>query len=265
MASFSKLTNDWLNQELHTDDTVLFTTARRNQAVNDGMDEFLDYTECVIRVSSVTVSCNVTLYDCLDSTVFGSSDFLRLSARQVEYHFTDSNGTLTQLSGDSFQRRDIEWLNKYESGWRQSTTPQTPTYYYVKEDDGLYQIGLWPPPDVGSSETARLVVPYIPQLPAMTSTGEEPFTLSSRVRVDLRPFHRALTHYAAYLLEKLRGDDQASDRQYAHFLNYVEKYTNHSRPKGENFVTMAKSYLRAAARKRPDWGRLSGRDPYRWP
>lgn len=267
MADLALLTGLWLDQELHTDDsTILFTSTRRSQAINDGVAEFADLTECIRRVSSVAVSCNTATYDCLDSTVFGSTDFSRFSGRGVEYHFTDSNGTLTQVSGTEFPRRDIEWLNRNDPGWRQSTSPtEIPDGYYVDEDDGQQLIGLHPPPDVGSSETATIVVPYVARPPALSNSTDVPFTINGRTRTDLIPFHRGIVHYAAHLLEKLRGDDQASDRQYAQFLGYVQKYRAATRKKGPEYVTFAKSYLRDAQRRIPNYGRLSGNDPYRYP
>ena len=55
MATFGLLTKEWLTQEIRTDDsTVLFTSTRRNLAINDGYAEFCDLTECLIRVSTVT-------------------------------------------------------------------------------------------------------------------------------------------------------------------------------------------------------------------
>jgi hypothetical protein len=249
MATFEVLTGIWLDQELHSaDSTALFTTARRAQAVNDGVAEFADLTECLIRVSTVTVSCNVSRYNLLSSSVLGSTDFVRIAARGVEFHLTSSNGLLTQRSGDGFLRRDTEWLNHYQEGWRQSTTPTDPTGWLVDESSGQYVIQLDVPPDVGSSESAQLVIPYVARPVVMTSSGEVPFTVGSAVRTDLLPFHLGLVHYAAHQLEKLRGDEQASDRQLAKFLSYVQRFAEKWRVKSGAPITFAKNYFRRSVR-----------------
>lgn len=266
--NFEQLTGIYLDQELHSaDSTTLFTSTRRAQAINDGYAEFCELTECLLRVSTVACSCNTQEYNLLSSAILGSTDFVRLANRGVEYHVLSSHGgssaRLTQLAGDDFPRRDIEWLNKYEPGWRQSTTPQMPSGYYVDERNGSYLLGLDSPPDVGSSETAKLVVPYVSRPAPMTSTGDVPFTVSGSVRTDLIPFHKALVHYGASQLEKLRGDDEASDRQMAAFLQYVERFTGKMRQKGAKFVTQARNYLKDARRQSRGIG--SAQDPYRWP
>lgn len=268
LSNFEDLYGRLLDQELHSaDSTVLFTSTRRSQAVNDGSLEFAALTECLIRTSTIACSCNTQTYNLLSSAVM-STDFTRLAARGVEYHLVSSGGsgsnTLTQLSGDGFPRRDIEWLNKYEPGWRTSTTPSMPTGYYVDEADGKYLIGLDHPPDIGSSETGTLLVPYVARPALMTSSGDVPYTVGSAVRTDLLPYHQAIVHYAAHQLEKLRGDDQASDRQLAKFQSYVMRFTEKWRKKGQNTVTFVKSYLRSASR-RPN-GDLGNEDLVRrWP
>lgn len=262
MPIFEDLYGRLLDHELRSSDaTVLFTSTRRQQAVNDGIAEFASLTECIVNVSSVVCSCNTQTYDLLSSAVFGSTDFVRLAARGLEFHLRSSNGELTQLAGDDFPRRDIEWLNQYEPGWRQSTTPSMPTSYYVNQTNSRYQIGLNVPPDIGSSETAVLLVPYVARPAPLASSGNAPF---GSARVDLVPFYMAPVHYAAHQLEKLRGDDQASDRQYQKFMGMVTRYTGQAKQKGTNFIRLARNYLRDAQR-RPR-GDDAGRDTYwRWP
>ena len=270
MPNFEALTGILLDQEIHSaDSTTLFTSTRRAQAVNDGYAEFCELTECLLRVSTVACSCNTQEYNLLSSAVLGSTDFVRIAPRGIEYHVLSSHGgssaRLTQLGGDDFPRRDIEWLNKYEPGWRTSTTPQMPTGYYVDERNGAYRIGLDRPPDIGSSETGKLIVPYIARPAPMTSTGDVPFTVGSNTRTDLIPFHQALVHYAAHQLEKLRGDDEASDRQFAKFLAYVNRYTEKVRKRGGAFVTLAKNYLKSS-RRGSDVSDSARRDWYSsWP
>lgn len=270
MPTFNDLTGTMLDVELRSaDSTVLFTTARRNAAVNEGAAEFAELTECLLRQSTIACSCNTQEYNLLASTTLGSTDFVRIAPRGVEYHVLSSHGgssaRLTVFAGDDFPRRDIEWLNKYEPGWRQSTTPQMPTGYYVDEKNGTYLIGLDHPPDVGSSETASLIVPFIARQPVMSASTDVPFTVAGAVRSDLIPFHKAAVHYAAHELEKLRGDDEASDRAYAKFLAYVNRYSEKVRKRGGAFVTQAKNYLQSA-RRGSGVGEGARRDWYRtWP
>jgi hypothetical protein len=263
MPNFEQLSGSLLDHELHNEDsTVRFTSARRAQAVNDGIQEFANHTECFQRVSTITCSCNTTTYDAMSSAVM-STDFVRIAARGVEYHLLSSHGgssaQLTQLAGDDFPRHDIEWLNVYEPGWRTSTTPTMPVSYYVDDSDGRYLLGLWPPPDIGSSETGKLLVPYVARPAVLSSTGDIPYTSGSNVRRDLWGYHQAAVHWAAHQLEKLRGDTEASDRQFAKFMGFVDRFLGQKRQKGGTTVRLLRNYLRDASRR---GGGPQARDPY---
>ena len=120
MAIFELLTGSWLDHELRTDDsTQLFTSTRRAQAVNDGLLEFAELTECFIRQSTIACSCNTQEYN-LNSSAITSTDFVRVAAQGIEYRVLSSGGSsiakLSVLAGDEFPRRDIEWLNRYDAG-----------------------------------------------------------------------------------------------------------------------------------------------------
>lgn len=247
---FEKLYKDELTRELNNSDTsVLFTSTRRQQAINDAQEEFADLTECFIRQSTIACSCSVTEYMLLSSgTLQNSTDYSRLAKQGVEYHLTSSHGgssARTRTSaGDEFPRRDIEWRNRYDGHWRESTTPvEFPDGYYLRKDGGNVYIGLSNPPDVGSSETAKLLVPYVARPVYMASSGTEPFTHNSTSRTDLRVYHKALPHYAAYRLLPLIGDIQGANQQLQTFLGYVSRYVQNERPKGGQHVTLARSYF----------------------
>jgi hypothetical protein len=253
-VNFERLTKDELSIALNNSDTsVLFTGARRRQAVNDGQEEFADLTECFLKQSTQACSCNVTEY------AISSTDFVRLSKQGVEYLHTDSNDHVTHLSGDSFPRRDLDWRGRYDPSWRTSTTPvKTPSGYYVREEGSQVYIGLNEPPSVGSSETAVLLVPYVAKPVAMTSTGEVPFSS----RVDLAIYHKALPLYGAYKLLPLNGDMEGSQAALQTFLGYVARCTQSQRPKGGQHVTVARSYFRESMRRNtgdsdagPGWAR----------
>lgn len=232
----------------NSDTAVLYTSTRRQDAIRDAEEEFIDLTECLQNVSSVACSCNTTEY-LLTSSTGGSTDFVRIAKQGVEYHLTDSNGRMRMVAGDGFPRRDIDWLNRYQPNWRESTNPvEFPKAYYLRSSGGRTFIGLTEPPDVGSSETAELVIPYVTRPAVMTSTGDEPFTVGGVARTDLRVYHKALPHFAAYKLLPLIGDSDGADRQLQKFLGYVTRYTNDQRPKGGTHVTSARSYFRESRR-----------------
>jgi hypothetical protein len=249
MAGFEQLWRTRLDVELNSVSTALFTGARRQQAVNDGQAEFADLTECLIRQSSVTCSCNVTEYQLLSSGVLGgSTDFVRLAPQGVEYLHTDSNGRITQSAGpDDFPERPLNWRHREDPHWRESTTPTlTPTGYYLRPDGGNLYIGLNDRPKIGSSEAAELRVPYVASPAPMASSSAEPFTVNGSVRTDLRIYHQALTHFAAYRLLPLQGKVQEAQAQLQLFLSYVTRYQQAQRPRGGQVVSFARNYFEEA-------------------
>lgn len=250
MAQFSDLYSSQLTKELGTEDsTVLFTDARRKAAINEGQAEFADITECFIRRSTITIVGGTGEYDLNDTSVWASTDFVRLSKQGVEFHYTDASSYTTILAGDDLIRRDVEWLNRYEAGWQQSTVASSlqalPSMYYLRPDGPHTYLGFTlSVPSTGSSAFAQAVVNYVAKPADMTSDTSEPYTANSSVRTDLRPYHKALVHFAASELEKLRRDDQASDRQLNKFQAYVQRFINDRRPKGGTSLTFSKSYFK---------------------
>lgn len=260
---FKELYKRRLTIELNQSDTsVLFTSTRRQEAANDGMREFASLTDCFKRRVAVAVSCGTTEY--VLSTI---SDFSRLSEEgYVEYWFTDSNAATTIQAGSDFVRRDELWLNRYEPGWRQGQSyVQYPTGYYIHDDGGHTVIGVNGLPDVGSSETAALVVPYVARPEPMTSTDAVPFTYGSHVRHDLTEYHPAIVHFAAYRLLPLIGDYHEADRQHAKFMSYVDRYKDNRRRKGGTHVTVARNYYGQSQRRGRDSDlALDRSEQWRW-
>jgi len=252
MASFVNLYADAIDTELGTNDSqVLFTTARRKHAVNEGYRQFADLTECLTRQSSVTVSSGAQEFNLLSTTVLPSGDFVRIAAQAPVYQTFDSNGSLLMsLAGDQdFPQREVQWLDAADNGWR-STSYGAPTGWYLRRSGGQFLFGLDRPSDVSttSSQTAHLLIPYVPKPSSMTSDTDVPFTISSQTRTDLEPYHQGIVHYAAHKLEKLRKDTEASDRQLQAFLGYVQRYIQATRPKGPRAVRTSKSYFKASQR-----------------
>jgi len=139
-------------------------------------------------------------------------------------------------------------LDDNEPGWRLSTVAssvsQLPQLYYLRPDGGSLYLGFWPPPSTGSSEAAVARVPYVARPPVLTSDTSEPFTVNGVVRTDLRDYHQAIVHYAAHQLEKLRRDDQASDRQLQKFQGYVQRFIANTRRKGGQVLSLVRTYFR---------------------
>lgn len=249
MTQFSSLYTARLDEELGTDDsTILFTTARRKAAVNMGVREFAELTECFQRESTVALTGGTAEYDLNSSGVIPGEDFVRLSQQQVEFRYTDASSIVTVLAGDDLPRRDIEWLNRYTPDWQTSTVAssvmQLPEFHYERVAAGSRYLGFSPVLSTGSSASAVAIVPYIARPPLMTSDTSEPFQISGNVRRDLRDYHQAAVHFAAHQLEKLRRDDQASDRQLQKFLGYVTRWFQNNRVKGGLSVTMARNYFK---------------------
>lgn len=246
---FSSLYGARLDEELGTDDnSVLFTTARRKAAINKGASEFAELTECFVRTSTIAIIGGTAEYD-LNSTVnVPNGDYVRLSKQQVEFRYTDASSNVTVITGDDLPRRDIDWLNRYLPGWQISTVAssvmQVPESYYERQDGGARYLGFQPTPSTGSSASAKVIVPYVARPVVMTSDTNEPYS----GRNDLRDYHQALVHFGAHQLEKLRRDDQASDRQLQKFMGYVARYVQNGRRKGGQVVTQVKNYFKTQSR-----------------
>lgn len=253
MATFLGLYEDALHTELGTNDTaVLFTGARRKHAINEGYRQFADLTECFTKQSTLAVSTGVQELDL--STI---SDYVRVAAQAPAFIISDSNGQQTVIAGDDFRQRDIPYLDAAESGWR-STETGYPSGWYLRNDGGHQYFGLDRRFDLSSGSTlsAKLVFPYVAIPSSMTSDTQVPFAVSTSQRTDLQPYHQALVHYAAHQLEKLRKDQEASDRQLKAFLGYVERFLGAMRPKGPRSARTAVPYFRNARRGGRDRGGL---------
>jgi hypothetical protein len=252
---FSSLYTGRLDRELGTDDaTQLFTTARRKAAVNEGLVEFAHLAECWQKNIAITIaSTSLGEVDLHSTRNIPAGDFLSITKEGVQFVYYDASSNLTALVGDDLPRRDYNWLMRYEPGLFTTSTRITstgmtmPQYYYLRKDGDALWLGFLPVPSSGSSATMWASVNYhaIPAL--LTSDSQEPYTTSSTVASSLRPYHQALVHYAAHALEKLRRDDQASDRQLQKFLGYVSRWLQNTRIKGGRAVMAGRRYFRRRA------------------
>lgn len=259
MATFGDLYQNALDVELGSNDSaVLFTTARRQHAINEGYRQFADLTECLTRQSTVTVSTGTQEYNLLSTAVLAGGDFVRVASQGPVYQTFDSNGSLAEsLAGEDFPQRAIPMMDAMGEDFR-STSAGTPGGWYLRPSGGQLLFGLDRVPDISSNETAQLIVPYVPNPSSMTASTEVPFTVSSQARTDLVPYHQALVHYAAHDLEKLRKDPEASANQLQKFMGYVQRYLQAFRPKGGRGIRASRRYFSRGGesyRDTPWWSR----------
>lgn len=246
MATFVELYGDRLDRELGSDDrTELFTTTRRQAAINEAQGEFVRLTEALTRQVAIPLTDGTAEYD-LES-VITAGDYLWLAKDAVELKRVDASGTTRYLSGEDLPRRDVAWLNRYEPGWRTAPTG-TPRAYYLREDGGQLFLGFSPAPKIATGETAEAWVRYVALPGTMSADSDEPFTVAGDVKRLLRPWHQALVHYAASKLELLRKDREASQAQLRLFSAYVTDYLQKQRRPGGTHVTLLRDYFREAAR-----------------
>lgn len=248
MVAFSSLYGSYLDEELGTDDTaILFTTARRKSAINKGAAKFAQVTQCLTRKIQFVLTGGTAEYDLNSTTIIPSGDFNDFDKDGLEIAYTDASSNVTILSRDDLLRRDIDWLNQNEPGWRLSTVASTaqqlPRYYYLRADGKSLYIGLVPGISTGSSASAVANLSYIANAPVMSSATDQPYQFSGGYRGDLTSYHQAIVHYAAHQLEKLRQDDQRSDRQMQKFMGYVAQYFSDQRIKGGRQIRQAKNYF----------------------
>lgn len=259
---FSHLYSSALDQELGTDDsTRLFTDARRKRAINQAHLQFCDLTECAIKQVKVPLVNGTGEYNLMSTANVPAGDYLRLAKQGIEFWLLSSgtNKSTSFVAGDDLPRREIQWLNEYQKGWR-STNVGTPSVYYERFDGGNRYLGLAPPPKIGSSETGQLILPYVAKPSSMTSSTDLPFTFGSTVRNDLEPYHQALVHFAASDLEKLRLNTEASQGQLQMAMGYVQRFFQSMQPKGAQSVRFIRNYFgeRGARRDRVE------QIPYPW-
>ena len=247
--SFSDLYDDALHIELGTNDTsVLFTTPRRKHAINEGIRQFADITECLTRQSTIHCTNASREFNLNSTLVIASADFLRVAAQGPVFQVSDSNGIQQTIAGDDFPQRAIPYLDAADEGWR-STNTGTPSGWYLRADGGALNFGLDRPVGLSTetTQTAKVILPYIANPSSMTGDTQVPFTFNGYARTDLMPYLQAAVHYAAHNLEKLRKDKEASDVQLQKFMGYVQRYHAQRPKKGAKGVRAARSYFRRRA------------------
>lgn len=250
MATFSELYGTLLDIELGTADrTQRFTTARRKDAINRGMQEFIRLTGCFTREASTALSDETQEYN-LESLI-SSNTFIRL-ADQQPYIKTVISSVTTYIEGKSLQRKDISVLDREDPSWR-SATSGTPTHWYMREDANSVFLGLHPKPNIVAGDTWTLFIPYVAKAATMTGDTDIPFatTAAGTAKRSLEPYHQALVHYATAQLEKLRRNYQVVGAQMEAFVGYVQDYLAEHRIRGGDMLYLSHDYF-AAAQIRPE-------------
>jgi hypothetical protein len=224
------------------DTTQLFTTARRKKAINDAVDVFIRATGCTRRYGSLPLVDNTQEYD-LETTF---TDYIRLAAPpSIKIVYTGV--TDRYIQGEDLPRRTAEELDMEEPGWR-ATTKGTPGCWYLKDDGGATNIGFVPAPDVDTGYTWTAIIPYVASISAMTDDAAIPFTIATAPILRLYPYHQALVHYAAGLLEPLRKNYSGVQRQMQLYAGIVAQYFQQQRQDGPEQLRLSRDYYRDASR-----------------
>jgi hypothetical protein len=239
-VNFLDIYSTELTTELGSADVAeRFTTVLRKRYANEGQRVFNERTNCFTKRGSVPLVDGTGEYD-LESTV---TDYIRPSMVGASIKMVDASANVSYLEGDDFRFVTEEELNQQYPGWR-AASAGTPTYGYIRSDGGAHYVGLYPAPDVPSGETWTLFWPYVAQPVDMSADGDEPWSVSSNVRITLRPYHRAIVHYAAAMLEKLRKDYVAMERQMKLFAAFVASYQADQAPPRGTSIRFAQDYRR---------------------
>lgn len=244
--TFDQLYGDELDRELGTEDrTELFTLARRKAAINAAQQEFTTRTDCFKRQGTLTLVSGTQEYD-LEGTF---ADFAWLQAQSIKIRIVNGS-TSRYLSGEGFERTTVEALDADNVNW-QAEAAGTPRQWYTRIDAGAVFLGFVPAPSITGSDTWTAVVPYVAVTTDMVDDTEQPFSIATNPTRSLRPFHRALVHFAAYDLEKFRKDQGRSASQLQLWEVEIAKYIATQKPRQGQRARMAVNYRRAVSPLQP--------------
>jgi hypothetical protein len=244
-VQFNELYGPALDHELGSYDTTqLFTTLRRKNAINRAHKEFARLAkislsrEVIIPVTTGTAQYDLDAASVQRFVMFGRAP-LRLR------HNTVATGARTV---ESLIVRSTAYLDEVAPGWRDTTSSGAPQYIAHDPLNGVNYLRFSPTPSIPASETWELVVPIQANAADMTNDTDVPFD----GRPDVEPYHWALAHFAAGILERLRKDPEAEQVQVQKFGAYLEDWNAKStRPPGAHKrVFMQRDYLGEVSRAR---------------
>ena len=247
---FSTLYSDELTRRLGTDDsTDLFTTARRQAAINAAQEWFILQTGCLWKTAPINLVNGVSEYD-LEIEI-PDEEFIGLAAQAPDIKIVPSSGDTRYIAGDDeFPRRTEDWLNQEDPGWRAADS-STPTAWYDRFEAAQFILGITPPPLIASGEVWTLRVRHIVQADTMTADTDEPFTLDGSTKFSLRPYHPALADYATYQLEQLRKGLERSATFLGLAKAQVEDYKASLRTPTGGVLQTQKSYFKGRGETQP--------------
>jgi hypothetical protein len=253
--TFADLYGTDLNTELGTEDTVRFTTVLRKRYVNEGMREFNAQTGCYVKRASIALTDDVSEYDIESAGVIAAADFLRPSMTTASLKRVGASDTVYS-EGPDLRYVSEEALNAESPNWR-AETAGVPDRWTLRADGGSFYVVLVPAPDVPATETWTLLWPYVAEPANMTDDAHEPFG-NATPRTTLRPYHRAILHWAAAQSEKLRKNWDGVKRHLELFSTYVVRYRGDTSQRNGTRVRLAHDYRRGLRSHR-------AADPLRWP
>lgn len=244
--TFLELYGIELDRELGTADrSQLFTLVRRKAAVNAGQLEWVKRTECLQRQVSFVLEDDRQEYD-----MEAATDFAWIAKNGVSIKIVTSTST-RYIEGDDLDMTSVARLNVEEPGWR-AQTASTPKNWYQRRTGGTVQLGLHNKPNIIGSDVWTALVQIVMVPTDMSLDADEPFTCSGNPLRSMRPYHRAIAHYAAYDLEKFRKDQARGGAQLQLFELEVAKFTGVEKPRGGTQVRFSRVYRRPMGNPRMD-------------
>jgi hypothetical protein len=254
-VTFLELYGTYLDTELGTSDrTQRFTTALRKMYVNEGQREFNNHVKCYVRRFPISLVDDTQEYNIEGASVITNGDYLWPSKTTATLKRVGTTTLYTE--GPDLKFKTEEELNQDRPNWR-AESAGTPECWTLRSDAGAQYVVLVPAPDIPVGETWTLLWPYVAQPADMTDDTHEPYGNASP-RTSLRPYHRALLHYAAAQCEKLRKNWDGVKRQMELFGGYIAKYEKDNKPP-------TGSTIRISTNWRPRAGMTRPLDPTRWP
>lgn len=241
--TFTELCNEELTRRLGTDDLVdLFTTVRRQAAINAAQEWFIQETGCLWRTADIPLQDGLSEYD-LEVEIEDES-FMGLATSPPDIKIVPATGATRYIAGpDDFPRRTIDWLDQESPGWREADAA-TPCAWYDRPEGAQLFLGLTPAPAITTGDVWTLRVRYVVQADTMTADADEPFTLDNTTKVSLRPYHPTLADYATYQLEQLRKGLERSATFLALARSGVADYADKQRTPGGGVIQTQRPYWR---------------------
>jgi hypothetical protein len=256
MVQFSSLYSARLDRELGTDDaSVLFTTARRKAAVNEGATEFANLTGILTRWVTFTGTGGTAEYDLNSTTIIPDGDFGGFAKEPVEFRYVDASSNVIELSGrcaaqtrHSVARPVSARLAAVDRGELRHAAAGK-----LLRADGRRR--LLPRVYAGSVDGFECELHRARALHGGCAGDDQRHERAVHVRGcgawRSLPYHQGVVHYAAHQLEKLRRDDQASDRQLQKFLGYVSRCLQDMGTRGPKAIRQARNYFASRINDRP--------------